>query len=207
MNVTNDLQIKLADTIRAYNKRGWSPATSTNYSFREDEDAEIIYISRSGIDKAEFEPTDFITVDLEGKTTWGMDHAKPSAETLIHCEIYSLFPETTVILHSHSKFSVLISELYKHQFPIEGYEIQKGFAGQATHLNELHIPIIENSQEMSDITSVMKVRKDELTNHSFIIQKHGAYAWGKNLFEAKRHLETLEYLLEVTYLKNCLSSN
>jgi methylthioribulose-1-phosphate dehydratase len=206
MNVTNDLQIKLADTIRTYNKRGWSPATSTNYSFREDKDAEIIYVSRSGIDKAEFEPTDFITVDLEGKTTWGMDHAKPSAETLIHCEIYALFPETTVILHSHSKYSVLISEILKQHFPIEGYEIQKGFAGQQSHETKLLIPILENSQEMLDLTTAMKARKDELLNHCFIIQKHGTYAWGKNLFEAKRHLETLEYLLEVTYLKNCLAT-
>jgi methylthioribulose-1-phosphate dehydratase len=45
----------------------------------------------------------------------------------------------------------------------------------------------------------MEARKDEFQHHAFVIRNHGTYAWGKNLFEAKRHLETLEYLLEVNY--------
>ena len=43
-------------------------------------------------------------------------------------------------------------------------------------------------------------RKEELNYHSFLIKQHGTYAWGKNLFEAKRHLETLEYLCHCKWL-------
>jgi methylthioribulose-1-phosphate dehydratase len=196
-----DLKENMAQTIRAYHAKGWSPATSTNYSFRESSDANTLYVSRSGIDKSLFHPEDFMQVAMDGHPVLEDRGIKPSAETLIHCILYKLFPETTVILHSHSSNSVVNSQLYNTSIPFEGYEIQKGFAGQTTHENEIHIPILPNSQDMKEFASWMEERKAEFTNHCFIIRNHGTYAWGKNLFEAKRHLETLEYLLEVNYKK------
>jgi methylthioribulose-1-phosphate dehydratase len=47
----------------------------------------------------------------------------------------------------------------------------------------------------------MKERVDELNHHCFIIRGHGTYAWGRDLFEAKRHLETLEYLCHCELLE------
>jgi len=34
--------------------------------------------------------------------------------------------------------------------------------------------------------------------HGFLIAGHGLYTWGADLREAKRHVEVLEFLLEVT---------
>ena len=194
-----ELKEQLAQTIRAYHAKGWSPATSTNYSFRENADADVIYVSRSGIDKSQFHEEDFMRVAMDGHPVLEDWEIKPSAETLIHCVLYRLIPENTVILHSHSVYSVLNSQLYEENIPFEGYEIQKGFAGQTTHDNKIHIPILPNSQDMVEFSTWMEARKDEFQHHAFVIRNHGTYAWGKNLFEAKRHLETLEYLLEVNY--------
>lgn len=94
MNVTA-IKEEMAQTIRALHLKGWSPATSTNYSFREDEGQ--IWVSRSGVDKSNFLSTDFITVDPKGNANGEFVGVKPSAETLIHCVIYALFPETKVI--------------------------------------------------------------------------------------------------------------
>jgi methylthioribulose-1-phosphate dehydratase len=44
--------------------------------------------------------------------------------------------------------------------------------------------------------STLNERIKELTNFGFLIYKHGIYAWGDSIFEAKRHLETWEFLLE-----------
>jgi len=38
----------------------------------------------------------------------------------------------------------------------------------------------------------------EFVPFGFLIRKHGLYAWGANLEEAQRHVETLEFLFEVT---------
>ena len=189
---------EIASTIRAYNAKGWSPATSTNYSFKF-ENSEI-YVSKSGIDKSLFSADDFMTVDENGKGTRDFLTSKPSAETLIHCVLYELFPQTTVILHSHSIYPIFISQTHENSVEFEGYEIQKGFDGQTTHDATVEIPIFNNTQDMIQFSNVLKENKDRITNHTFIMKKHGTYAWGKNLFEAKRHLETLDYLCQCKYI-------
>jgi methylthioribulose-1-phosphate dehydratase len=192
------MKAKLVSTIRHYNQKGWSPATSTNYSFR---NKEGIWVTRSGIDKSEIIEDDFILVDSDSKTIGGYEGIKPSAETQIHCDIYKLFPEIKVILHSHGKFPVLVSSVNTEFVAFDGYEIQKGLNGQVTHEQKVKIPIFENSQEMSFFTNQFSLRKLELENSCFIIKQHGTYAWGENLFEAKRHLETLDYLCECWWEK------
>lgn len=188
------LHDQIAQVIRNYNSKGWSPATSTNYSFKDEKNQ--IWVSRSGIDKSEFKGEDFIKINLKGEAIEEYVNLKPSAETLIHCFIYKMFPETKVILHSHGVYPVVISSLEKTEVSFEGYEIQKGFEGQKTHLNKITIPILDNSQEMSFFEKELVYKQAQITNHCFIIRKHGTYAWGKTLFEAKRHLETLDYLCE-----------
>lgn len=190
---------KLAATIRQYHAKGWSPATSTNYSFKDSENQ--IWVSRSGVDKSEFEATDFITIDSEGIATGEYSHIKPSAETRIHTEIYRLFFDTNVILHSHSAYPLVVSEQLEREISFTGYEVQKGFEGVLTHDCTVTIPVFNNTQDMVEFSTWLSDRRSELQHHCLIIRNHGTYAWGKSLFDAKRHLETLEYLCYCNYLK------
>lgn len=196
--ILEELKQKMTQTIRSYNDKGWSPATSTNYSFKDLD--ENIWVSRSGVDKSEFSEKDFITVNSEGCSIGEYEGVKPSAETLIHCVIYELFPATKVILHSHSVYPVVLSMKLQNKVEFHGYEVQKGFAGVTSHDETIAIPILENTQDMIEFASWMKTRKDELNHFSLIIKGHGTYAWGKDLFEAKRHLETLEYLCQCKFI-------
>jgi methylthioribulose-1-phosphate dehydratase len=195
---TQQLKEQIAETIRHYNAKGWSPATSTNYSFKDENG--MIWVSRSGIDKSQFHADDFITVDLEGRAIGEFEGMRPSAETLIHCVLYQLFPETQVILHSHSVYPVLISAVHADRITFEGYEVQKGFEGETTHDSSVNISIFDNTQDMSAFSEVLVNAKDNLVHPAFIMRKHGTYAWGRNLFEAKRHLETLEYLCQCEWM-------
>ena len=195
---SSQLKIELAETIRHYNSKGWSPATSTNYSFKDE--MGTIWVSKSGIDKSLFQSNDFITVTNEGVSSGEFEGLKPSAETLIHCAIYELFPETTVILHSHSVYPVLISSQLADKLIVSGYEIQKGFEGQTTHDNTIEIPIFDNTQDITSFAKTLFQNKSKIQNHTFLMRKHGTYAWGRTLFEAKRHLETLEYLCQCEWM-------
>lgn len=188
---------ELTKLIQSFNSKGWSPATSTNYSFRLLEDPNTIFVSRSGVDKAYFTENDFMTVDLNGNPTGEFISVKPSAETLIHCAVYSMFPETTCILHTHSLYSVLMSQLEKgNSLSIEGYEVLKGFQGITTHDTTVQCPIFENTQDMNALFHQLIKSKDQLAIPALLLRKHGTYAWGNDLSSAKRHLETIEYLLE-----------
>jgi len=191
---------ELIETIKVYNLKGWSPATSTNYSFI-DENKQM-WISRSGIDKRLISENDFIPIDINGYFIGENLAINPSAETLIHTSIYKLFPKANVILHSHGLYPVLLSSIKKNYFEFEGIELQKGFDGVDSHLSTVKIPIFENSQDMSFFENELFSRKSELIHHCFAISKHGTYAWGKNLFEAMRHLETLDHLCQFEWFIN-----
>src|ERR1700757_5038535 len=78
--------------------RGWVPATAGNISVRLDEGR--VAITRSGGHKGFLTPDHVMQVDLDGAPlTAGK---KPSAETLLHCQIYRLFPQAGAVLHGHS---------------------------------------------------------------------------------------------------------
>ena len=121
-------------------------------------------------------------------------------EKLLHRSPFVFhFPETKIILHSHGLFPVLLSSVKKNYFEFQGNEIQKGFDGEVSHLSKLRIPLFDNSQDMSFFEKELCSRKSEILHSCFAISKHGTYAWGKNLFEAKRHLETLDYLCQLEW--------
>src|SRR5206468_1197780 len=57
--------------------------------------------------------------------------------------------------------------------------------------------ILENSQDMEALSAETALLLRENTNlHGFLIRRHGLYTWGKDLAEATRHVEILEFLLE-----------
>ncbi len=199
MSTTDQKKQELAAVIQSYHQKGWSPATSTNYSFRMEDDPSTIYVSRSGIDKSQFSANDFMEVDINGNPKLGFESIRPSAETLIHCALYELFPEMNCILHSHSVYSVLNSAVQSQTVEFNGYEVLKGYEGIATHETIVELPIFENSQDMTAFCKELIEQKSRLSVPAFIMRKHGTYSWGRNLFEAKRHLETTEYLLEVEW--------
>ena len=196
----NAMKIKLTALIKEMNILGHSPATSTNYSYREENGD--LWVSRSGIDKSSFTPEDFIRVDHHGVVIDPLSPLKVSAETLIHCSLYNLFPDANVVLHSHSIYPVLLSDTALTSMKFQGYEILKGFNAVISHESTVEVPVLENSQDMEYFKHEMNYRKEELQYSVFMIKKHGFYTWGNNLFEAKRHLETFQYLCECEWLKN-----
>jgi methylthioribulose-1-phosphate dehydratase len=194
-----EMKRELADIIRAYHQKGWSPATSTNYSFRLASNPNVIVVSKSGIDKSVFSSDDFMEVDLKGLALPAYGGIRSSAETLIHCKLYELFPEMMCIVHSHSVYSVLQSMKNLTAVELSGYEVLKGFEGICTHDTTVQIPVFDNTQDMPAFAEVLTREKNRLMVPAFIMRQHGTYAWGRNLFEAKRHLETAEYLFEVDW--------
>jgi methylthioribulose-1-phosphate dehydratase len=192
------LKEEIAGVIRAYHVKGWSPATSTNYSFKDD--SGTIWVSKSGVDKAYFSANDFMNVTTDGEGCGEYVDIRPSAETLIHCTLYKLFPEVKVILHSHGAFPVVLSSIVNDEILFDGYEILKGFEGISTHETALSIPVFDNSQDMKTFCNLLEKNKEKLTAHSFVMRKHGTYAWGKDLFSAKRHIETLDYLCQCKWM-------
>jgi methylthioribulose-1-phosphate dehydratase len=73
----------------------------------------------------------------------------------------------------------------------------KGLEGIKTHEHRAWLPVIENSQDMTALSeNVSELLKGNGDAHGFLLRRHGLYTWGKDLAQAKRHVEILEFLLE-----------
>ena len=123
---------------------------------------------------------------------------KPSAETLLHLAVVRV-TGAGAVLHTHSVWSTILSDYHNGRggFFIEGYEMLKGLEGIGTHEHREWVPILENSQDMRALAAETEALLRENSRlHGFLIRRHGLYTWGKDLTEAARHVEILEFLLE-----------
>ncbi len=194
------LRKELVAVSHLFYQRGWSLATSSNFSARAE--PERILITSSGKDKGSLREEDVILVDRKGRVLDPQD-GKPSAETLLHCRLYEVDPEIGSILHTHSVHSTVLS-IGQSRITLSGYEMLKALVGINTHEHTEAIPVVQNSQEMEDVWRSLP--RSLSGTHAFLIAGHGLYTWGRDIAEAKRHVEALEFLFECEYRKRALSS-
>ena len=197
MSVAQDI----AEVGRFLAEQGWSPATSSNYSERLSDGN--LAITRSGVNKYKMTANDIIKIDQSGTVLEPLD-VKSSAETLIHTTIYRLRPEAQAVLHTHSPENTRLSLKFmaEEKLCFTGYELQKAIADNRTHEDILEIPILPNSQDMKSFASTVEALLLKQKNiHGFLIAGHGLYTWGRNINEARRHVEAFEFLFRCQILE------
>jgi methylthioribulose-1-phosphate dehydratase len=190
---------------RMFHQRGWSLATSSNYSVVVSGDPLRLLLTASGKHKGELTDHDFVVVNEHGEAV-EPGRPKPSAETLLHCVLAKL-PGVGSVLHTHSVWGTVLSDVH---FPagklvIEGYEMLKGLEGFQSHERRLEIPIFENTQDIPALAAELNdwlFDANSTLSHAFLIRRHGMYTWGRNADEARRHVEALEFLFEVVGLRS-----
>ena len=191
---------ELREVKELFASRGWFPGTSGNLSVRAgDYSPEQFHfaITASGKDKTVHTPEDYLFVDQDGKPSENTT-LKPSAETLIHCEIYRL-TGAGAIFHIHSVFNSVISEYFwdRKSVPVEGVELIKGLNIWDEEA-QIDIPIVSNVASIPAIGPEITERLQQGIPR-ILLRKHGIYAWGANAFEAKRHIEAFEFIFEYVY--------
>ncbi|MCI0487041.1 MAG: methylthioribulose 1-phosphate dehydratase [Blastocatellia bacterium] len=186
----------LTEIGRGFYLRGWVLGTSGNFSAVLGREPLRLAITASGVDKGALTTADILEIDSEGSVTGGA--GQPSAETSLHLRIARI-AGANAVLHTHSIWSAIISESHAGDggVGIEGYEMLKGLEGVRTHEHREWLPIIENSQNYAALARTVEETLEQYPDsHGLLLRRHGLYTWGRNLAEAKRHVEILEFLLE-----------
>ena len=171
---------------------GWTPATSSNFSLRVDDRHAAITVS--GRDKGRLSRDDIMVVDFEGRPV--ATAQRPSAETLLHTQLYARFPEIGCVLHTHSRTQTVASRLYAAdgRIHLEGWELLKAFHGNDTHEAAIDVPVLPNTQDMPALAAQVEALLDTQCLWGYLIDGHGLYAWGRDMAEARRHLDAFEFL-------------
>ncbi|HEV8384512.1 MAG TPA: methylthioribulose 1-phosphate dehydratase, partial [Candidatus Acidoferrales bacterium] len=153
--------------------------------------------SASGLDTAVLDARQFIEMGADGRVLRGA--GKPSAEAVLHVTVARV-RRAGAVLHTHSIWSTLLSDVCASEggLAISGYEMLKGLAGVTTHDHREWLPIIENSQDMAALAATVHAALLRHPGaHGFLLRAHGLYTWGDDLPQARRHVEVLEFLMEV----------
>jgi methylthioribulose-1-phosphate dehydratase len=191
-----ELAEELTELGRGFYSRGWVLGTSGNFSAVVSREPLRLAITSTGLDKGNLSPAQFLEMDPDLKIIRGK--GRPSAEALLHLAIVR-GREAGAVLHTHSVWSTVLSGAHAANggFALEGYEMLKGLEGVRTHEHREWLPVLENSQDMAELSQlVSKTLREQPAIHGFLLRGHGLYTWGASLQEAKRHVEILEFLME-----------
>ena len=192
-----ELARMLSEIGREAHARGWALGTSGNLSAVVSLDPLRLAITPSGVDKGRLAPEQILEIDADARKVQG--DGRPSDEAQIHLEVVRA-RRAGAVLHTHSIWSTVLSEACSGAggVAIEGYEMLKGLEGIRTHDHREWLPIVENRQDWSAGAPSVRAALDAHPDaHGLLLRGHGLYTWGRDLVQARRHLEVLEFLLEV----------
>jgi methylthioribulose-1-phosphate dehydratase len=190
-----EYQLRAAELIAAGRRlydQGMVPATSGNLSARLS--GGELAITVSGSHKGRLQEAQIMRVDAAGNS---QDARRPSAETLLHVQIYRRFTSAGAVLHPHSVNATLLSRLHRGHLVLRDYELLKAFPGVDTHAFELVVPNFSNDQDIARLANEVDAYMNSHTPvHGYLIAGHGFYTWGETVEDALRHVEALEFLFE-----------
>ncbi len=186
--------LELADIKDELAERDWFMGTSGNLAIKVSDNPLQFLVTASGKDKRKRTEEDFLLVDEFGHAV-EETHLKPSAETLLHVEIYRK-TNAGCSLHVHTIDNNVISEVYGNQGEVtfKGQELIKAF-NKWEEDAVLTIPIIKNYAHIPTLAHAFSEHIKE-DSGAVLIRNHGITVWGRNAFEAKKILEASEFLFK-----------
>jgi methylthioribulose-1-phosphate dehydratase len=175
---------------------GWMRGTSGNLSVVLDRDPLRLAVTVSGLDKGELTSADVVVVDERGLAVPDQPspHLVPSAEAALHARI-AAGTGADAVVHVHAMAAVLAGHWFPDGVPLRDLEMLKGI-GRSAHGETVVVPVVPNSQDMDEIAGAFEPQWDGRTP-AFVVARHGMYAWGRDLAQARHHTEIVEFLLTV----------
>ncbi|MFL5680267.1 MAG: methylthioribulose 1-phosphate dehydratase [Chloroflexota bacterium] len=190
----------LTELLGAFHARGWVSGTGGGISGPAD--GGRLLLAPTGVHKERIRPDEFFTVD----TSDGRVITSPADPSLRPSECNSIFclaareRGARSIVHSHALSAVLAGDLAgsRDHIAIEKLEMLKGIRGVANR--DVHlVPVIRNTPREGELVEQLQsVLADPRFERSFavVVADHGAYIWGDDVWEAKRHTEVYHFLFE-----------
>jgi len=197
-----DLRKLLCELLRLFYAKEWVSGTGGGICSTIGKKA--VLMAPTGVHKERVTPPDLFVVDpLSG------DIIRPSKNRSlqlsecnpIFCAIINRRGAGSV-MHSHALSGVLAADLAgtSDHVVFEGLEMLKGIRG-CSNLDKHPVPVIHNTSREPDLIGQindMINRTDFSRSFAILVRDHGAYIWGEDVWESKRHAEIYHFLFEAT---------
>jgi len=195
----SDQRERLCDLLRRFYDNGWISGTGGGICALEAPGR--LLLAPTSVHKELVRPEDFFVVDVES----GRVLEAPPNERLRPSECGDIFRSVIKlrragsVVHSHALSAVLACDLTRDDaLAISSLEMLKGLPG-VTNTDTHLVPVVPNTpREPELVGSVDRLLSDERFGASYAIgvRDHGAYIWGADVWEAKKHAEVYHFLFE-----------
>lgn len=190
----------LCRLLRLFYDKDWVSGTGGGICAAKN--SKTVLMAPTGVHKEEVKPSDLFVVDRSS----GAVVRPPKNRALDVSECNPIFcmimnrRGVGSVMHSHALSSVLAADLAgRHEcLIIEGLEMLKGVRG-VSNQSKHAVPVIQNTpRERELLDQIRLVLENPVYSESFciLVRNHGAYIWGEDLWEAKRHAEIYHFLFE-----------
>lgn len=133
-------------------------------------DASSFYVNSGASVRAALTAADIVTVDLDGHLVEG--RAKPPLEFHIHAAIYRVRADVNVVMHTHPRWSTLLT--------MTGARFQPVYA-QGTLLGE--IPLLDSPLSVNNRAAGEKLAATLGGSRAILLKSHGAVVVGADIVE------------------------
>lgn len=187
----------LCELLRQFYHLGWCTGTGGGISMR---DGDGYLMAPSGVAKERVQPHELFEMDQNFEITNldSLENKKVSECEPLFRAIYEK-TDAGAVIHSHS-VNIVVALSHKRDVPglsWERLEMIKGIRGAA--YTDIHlVPVIKNTPRECELTSSLTDCLEDLPNnaHGIFVRDHGAYIWGRDVMEAKRHAEVYDWLCQ-----------
>jgi methylthioribulose-1-phosphate dehydratase len=192
----------LVELLGVFYTKGW--VSGTGGGICGPADGGGLLLAPTGVHKERVRPDEFFTVDpADGRVT-----RTPSDPDLRPSECNQIFclaareRGARSVVHSHALSAVLAGDLVAgtdaDHVAIRDLEMLKGIRGVANR--DVHlVPVIRNTPREGELVEqLVTALADPRFAGTFavVVADHGAYIWGADVWEAKRHTEVYHFLFE-----------
>jgi methylthioribulose-1-phosphate dehydratase len=192
----------LVELLGEFYRRGWVSGTGGGICGPADDGG--LLLAPTGVHKERVRPDEFFTVDPgDGRVLRSpvRQDLRPSDCSSIFCLTHRARGAWSVV-HSHGLAAVLAGDAAAadgaDHLAIRDLEMLKGIPGVSN--TDVHlVPVVRNTPREPELVGQLEaVFADPrfVASRAIIVRDHGAYIWGDDILEAKRHTEVYHFLFE-----------
>jgi L-ribulose-5-phosphate 4-epimerase len=148
----------------------------------------IVIIKPSGVRYEDMQAGDMVAVDLQsGKQVSG--GMRPSSDTATHLELYRKFPEIGGIVHTHSMWATVFSQMCRPIPPL-GTTHADYFYGEIPCTRPMTDTEILGDYERETGRVIAEAYREGVP--AVLVANHGPFAWGRDAEDAVHNAAVLE---------------
>jgi methylthioribulose-1-phosphate dehydratase len=192
----------LVELLGEFWRRGWVSGTGGGICGPADDGG--LLLAPSGVHKERVRTDEFFTVDpSDGRVVRSPERTdlRPSECSSIFCLTHRTWGAWSVV-HSHALSAVLAGDVAAAEgadhVAIRDLEMLKGVPG-VTNTDVHLVPVIRNTPREPELVSQLEAAFADprfRAARAVVVRDHGAYIWGDDVLEAKRHTEVYHFLFE-----------